>query len=314
MASYRALRAVNYADPNSNAGILMGFTGLCAEDAAADTNAPPAEIFEMAKLWSEYSSAPSFVDGTLRDLADMIDHNWTNTGAAYQNWLGQLETKRAWAERGTAYANKVSGEGWQGFEEHLAKAEAHLNKAWELDPQDASTPYIVMTVELGQGKGRDVMDKWFQRAMVISTNYYEAALSMSYYLEPRWHGSEEEALEFARGCVQSTRWGGRVPLVLVALHHSLAGYYQLREDPQYWRRPHVWPDVRDSYEKFFKLNPDDLEMRQAHAKDAFLCGHMDAFLAQTTRFGSTTNYTLFGGEPKFRQMLAQAAAAPGSSK
>ena len=42
---------------------------------------------------------------------------------------------------------------------------------------------------------------------------------------------------------------------------------------------------------------------------AFLCGHYAEFLAQTKLFSTGTNYSYFGGQARFKQMLARAAAA-----
>jgi hypothetical protein len=145
--------------------------------------------------------------------------------------------------------------------------------------------------------------------MTLATNYYEPVSLMAYYLEPRWYGSEKQALQFARSCVASTDWGGQVPLVLPNVHHSLANFQKRGESPEYWQRPEVWDDVRSAYAKFFKLNPEAWAFRHNYARDAFLCGRYDEFLAQC-RLLPQTNFYQFGGEARFRQMLEQASAAP----
>ena len=40
---------------------------------------------------------------------------------------GWIEIKRAWAARGSGWANTVTEDGWRGFREHLTKAEALLD-------------------------------------------------------------------------------------------------------------------------------------------------------------------------------------------
>ena len=180
-----------------------------------------------------------------------------------------------------------------------------------MNSSNAYTAYLMMKVELGQGRGRDRMEQWFARAMALDTNYYEAANLMSLYLDPRWYGSKEEALAFARKCVTSTNWGGRVPLVLPDLHRSLARYPNSADSPGYWQRPEVWDDVRSAYEKFFRLNPHEFGYRHDYARDAYLCGHHSEFLAQTKLF-PWTNFNFFGGEGKFQEMLARASSGPSS--
>jgi hypothetical protein len=214
----------------------------------------------------------------------------------------------AWVDRGGGFANTVSDKGWEGFSLHLAQAESLLQTAWKMNPTNAQTAYRMMRIELGQGRGRERMEQWFNRAMTLETNYYDATQLMSFYLEPRWYGSEATALEFARSCVASTNWGGTVPLVLRQLHYSLARFYNQAESPAYWRKPEVWADVKSAFERFYQLNPEDVGYRHDYAYDAYLCGQYAEFLAQTKRFAAGTNFTYFGGEAKFKSMLALAAS------
>jgi hypothetical protein len=218
-----------------------------------------------------------------------------------------IEIDRAWGERGGGYADTVSVKGWEGFSEHLKKAEQPLKRAWQMNSNVAQTAYLMMRLELGQGKGRSVMESWFRRAMALETNYYDAALLMAFYLEPRWYGSREATLQFGRQCIASTNWGGQVPLMLRQTHHSLARYYKMTESPEYWQEPQVWKDVKASFEKFFALNPNAVGWRHDYARDAYLCGHYAEFLQQTKLFSGGTNFAFFGGEQKFREMLARAS-------
>ena len=137
---------------------------------------------------------------------------------------------------------------------------------------------------------------------------------MSFYLEPRWHGSEDEALRFARSCVTSTNWNGRVPLILADVHRSLANYYKLSGNSNHWAEPGVWEDIRSSYDKFFKLNPDDYGFRHEYARDAYACQKYDEFLAQTRLFAGGTNFEFFGGQEDFLRMLRKASEAAGTAK
>jgi hypothetical protein len=182
-----------------------------------------------------------------------------------------------------------------------------LKKAWELKPNTYYTAYLMMRLELCQGKGLPVMRQWFDRAMALSPNSIEAAALMGFYLEPRWYGDEKQALQFARSCVESEAYGGQVPRVLAEMHHSLAGYFKLAESPQYWRKPHVWQDVHASWEKFFKLNPEATSWRHNYAKDAFLCGEYKVFLQQAGLFNGHTNFAWFGGREAWDAMVAQAS-------
>jgi hypothetical protein len=304
LVGYRAITAASAAEPGCNLSVRSGQPTWDLEDAARDTNAPPAEVFEVAALWVRQSTQKNWLDYILRNLQPILERNFGRTPEWF-HWRGLVEIARAWGERGGGFASSVKESGWAGFAEHLAQAEHFLTNAWQLNPNNPQTALLMMRVELGQARGRPRMEQWFRRAMALDTNYFDAAAFMAFYLEPRYYGSDEEALKFARTCVTSPAWGGRVPLVLQNTHHSLAAYYKVAEAPSYWQRPEVWRDVSASYEKFFKLNPDAADWRPSYARDAFLCGHYKEFLAQTKLFTST-NYAFFGGEAKFREMLQKA--------
>lgn len=306
-AGMRAAQSGRDADKNSNRSDVISQTTASLEDLARDTNAPVDDVFDAAGTWLNHSHSKDWIRFVTSDLDGILERNWGQTERWFR-FCGDAEVWRAWGERGSSWASTVTEKGFQGFEEHLAKAEKALTKAWQMNSNSAGTAYLMMQVELGQGQGRARMETWFGRAMGLAPNYYDAAKLMSFYLEPRWYGSDSEALAFGRSCVASTNWGGQVPLILAQLHHSLARYHQTT-NAAYWHRPQVWRDVRSSYERFFALNPDAVGWRHDYAKDAYDCGQPAIFLQQTKLFTFGTNHAFFGGEEKFEEMLEKATKA-----
>jgi len=306
-AGMRAVQSARAADKTTNRGKPIEWTTASLEDLARDTNAPVDEVFDAAGTWLNHSHSKDWIKFVTSDLEGILERNWGQTERWFR-FCGDTEVWRAWGERGGGWASSVTEKGLEGFEAHLDKAETFLTKAWQINSNSAGTAYLMMQVELGQGHGRSRMETWFNRAMALETNYYDAAHLMSFYLEPRWYGSEAAALAFARSCVASEKWGGEVPLVLAQLHHSLAKYYQ-QTNSAYWQRPEVWRDVKSSYEKFFALNPDEAGWRHNYAKEAYDCGQPAVFLQQTKLFAFGTNYAFFGGREKFQEMLEKAAAS-----
>ena len=307
-AGIRTAGSLRTANKNSPRGDIVAVFMADLVDLVRDTNAPVKEIFQSVGMLFEHSTDKRWIASVMTMLQPELESRHGQT----EEWLvllGRVEIDRAWGDRGGSYAYKVTDEGWKGFSEHLHKAEAALNKAWELNPTNAFTAYQMMRLELGQGRSMSRMRTWFLRAMTLATNYYDAAWLMAYYLEPRWHGSEEQALAFGRSCVASKEWGGRVPLVLHYLHESLAKYNQLSNSPAYWQRPQVWPDVKSSFDKFFVLNPDDHSYRHDYARAAYYCGQYPVFLEQAKLFSTGTNHTFFGGPEKFQEMVAKASTA-----
>jgi hypothetical protein len=311
-AGMRALSASRAANKETPRGNRIGMVMADLIDLARDTNAPMEEVFQGPNMLFDHSTDKRLVESIMNNIRPLFEPRFGQT----EQWfslIGRSEIALAWGDRGHSYAYKVTDEGWKGFEEHLNKAEAALLKAWELNSTNAWIAYEMMRVELGQGRGKSRMNTWFNRAMALAPDYYDAASLMGYYLEPRWHGSEGEALAFARSCVTSKTWGGRVPLVLHHLHVSLSKYYQLSNSPAYWHRPHVWPDEKSAFEKYFANCPDDVSYRHDYAKAAYDCGQYRVFLEQAKLFSTGTNHTFFGGPENFQAMIQKAGKAASES-
>src|SRR5262245_53732281 len=73
---------------------------------------------------------------------------------------GTVFTHYAWDARGSGTADTVKEDGWKLMAERLAEAEMALTQAWEKRPGDSQAPTQMLAVELGQEKGRAVMETW----------------------------------------------------------------------------------------------------------------------------------------------------------
>jgi hypothetical protein len=271
----------------------------------ADPNVPVEEIDEvfhqvkglLSRNNQQYEAFYKSVEGPLF-------RNWGND---YRPWLfkGRHYRGYAWEARGGGYADKVTETGWELFRERLAIAAEALEKAWKLNSTDARVPTEMIEVIVGQQKSRDTMELWFNRAMKLNTNNYDACRFKQRYLMPIWYGSEEEMLKFGRACVNSTEWGGHVPLNLVDAHDWIAKRPEHRNSKQYWKNPEVWADVKRAYEKFFKLNPDHTGWRHNYARHAYWCEQWNDFNRQLPLLGPI-NYEFFGSKAEFEKMVTEA--------
>lgn len=226
----------------------------------------------------------------------------------------------AWRGRGNGNADKVTEQGWQFFRTRLAEAQKALNRAWALDPGNSAVPTLMIQVAEGQQKKRPEMELWFERAMRLDPDNYEACRSKLHYLYPQWYGSREDMVAFGRECVASTNWGGQVPLVLVDAHSDFARFLNDAEDRNaYWGEPDVWPDIKAAYDKYAEVNPDATRFRYPYAAYAFRCGQWQAFNEQIElirKTGDGLNYGYFGGKDTFDKMvelIKQQTAAPTGS-
>ncbi|MGB8355001.1 MAG: hypothetical protein WCD79_13985, partial [Chthoniobacteraceae bacterium] len=125
---------------------------------------------------------------------------------------GYIEVKRAWDHRGGGYANTVSKEGWQAFKEQYDLARDDYTTAWKLNPKrpDAASEMIGITMA-GNGNPGDTMRLWFDRAVAAQFDYIQAYDAVQWGLRPRWGGSVQKMMQFARLCAETRQYETEVP-------------------------------------------------------------------------------------------------------
>jgi hypothetical protein len=195
----------------------------------------------------------------------------------------------------------VTEEGWKLFEERLAKAKAALEAAWKLDPTDAKVAAQMVTVCMGRGHPREQMEVWFRRAMEADGDCVEACPAKLGYLLPKWHGSEEEVLAFARACVRTGNYEADLPMMLVEAHTELAAH---TEDPgKYLSDPVVWKDIRGVMEEYLKRYPTSKCLRTDYANVATKCLQFREAHRQYQALGADYWRTYFADEAEARQTI-----------
>jgi len=217
---------------------------------------------------------------------------------------GRFYIDYAWEARGSGWAKNVDEDMWKLFADRLSIAEEALNKAWKMDRSLPDTPLAAMRLEVGQGIGRERMELWYQRAVAFPQDRYEAVRQKLWYLQPRWYGSEEECLDFAREVVKSNQFSGREPLHLYHTHESLAAFFK-DQRPDYWNEPQVWPEIKASFERYFELNGEDNSWRHNYVKCAWRCQQWQTLNEQIAKL-TQVNYEYFGGEEAFEKMVQTA--------
>jgi hypothetical protein len=314
-ASYRATMAfwnvhghAPKLHPRASHLIRSSVNYLC--EALFDTTMPPQYAYLSCRtIVDEFDNNSSGRHDMAGSLIPTLQKCWKDHAWA-EYIVGCVYLAKAWEARGVGFANTVDGAGWKTMRERLVDAEKHLKKSFEMDPTDWRVPVKMIKVVMMEESGRAEMEKWFDRAMKIDPNCYEAVSAKIWFLEPRWYSDRDAALEFARECVASKKWAGRIPLALPRLHASLQAYYKI-DQATYYSDPQVWKDIHSAYKRFFELNPTEVGMRHAYARDAYRCGQYAIFLEQLPLFTTGTNFNYFGSKPSFDAMvrLAQENAA-----
>lgn len=302
--AYRETREAVAKDPELPSLLNAASTQLAK--ALDDRSMPVVEADEATEmlLSSFYWANPESWDCYQR-LEPSLTNVWTGTALA-ERVKGQAYLAYAWQARGSGYADTVSKQGWRLFSERLRTAEESLEAAWKLDPNDVRICLTMVRVELGQGKGLARLDTWFQRGMKLDPSNYALCRAKIEYLRPRWYGSIRKMIEFGRECTFNTNYQGSVRLWLADAHFEASREIQDdQERKAYWQQKDVWPDVKVTFEQFFKLYPEETGYRHNYARYAYRCRQWPEFLNQVKLFPST-NHAYFGGLDLFNQMVEYA--------
>jgi hypothetical protein len=278
------------------------------EIALDDKTMPSREASEIAQQALDLAGRTDFHNKTM--VYDAIQKSlMKDFPKSYLPWYlkGSHHVEMAWNARGSGYADTVSKDGWEGFKTNLVVAREALEHAWKLNPREPNIAVRMMSVVLGQGSDRKEMEQWFERAMKLDPNSYDACFSKEQYLESKWYGTDEEAVAFARECVYSNNWGGHIPIVLVLAHNDLNSRLTGAAKSEYWKRPEVWADIKSAYDRYLELNPERTDFYNAYALHAYQAEQWDALNALLTKL-PFTNYDTFGGKAEFDKMIRAAKA------
>jgi hypothetical protein len=268
-----------------------------------DKTIPQREAAEAADFALVVAGRTDFHNKTM--FYDAIQRSlMKNAPDSYLPWYlkGSHCVELAWNARGDGFANTVTPEGWESMKTNLVVAREALERAWKLNPKEPNIALQMMSVNLGQGSDRKEMEVWFDRVMELDTNSYRACWSKEQYLEPKWYGSDEEAVEFGRECVRSSKWGGHVPLILVLAHNDINGRLSGSAKVDYWKQPEVWPDMNSAYVRFFELNPEETQLYGDYALHAYQAEQWAALNEILPKLTST-NFERFGGKAEFDKMI-----------
>jgi hypothetical protein len=282
-------------------------------------------------LVSEVVKVPGMPDGWMTEYPDMITQTAVECGAdrgaivdkifpALQQaapdrpgplvFKGRQYTSWAWDARGSGWANTVTAQGWKLMAQRLALAETALTRAYELGPSDPDAAIGMIGVELGQGKGRDVMEKWFGRAISADPGSLGACRAKLYYLEPKWHGSPQAMLAFGHQCQTTRDYRDGVPYILLDAYVALSKYVD--NETAFWHDPAVWKDIESVVKHGVEMYPDNAHDRSIYAYWAWRCGHWSVASAQFKLLGDKLDKSVFDNDTrKIEQARTESAQNAG---
>jgi hypothetical protein len=254
---------------------------LLPKSFAEDGAGTPLEHVWSENLAGTVTDLFKVTEGSLKAAYDRADAALSKVPAAKIVRLiyrGVIYKDYAWEARGTGAANTVSPE---NFEERLRESERALLAAWALNPGHVIIANSMLTVVMGLNQDRRTMEQWFERAMTLDDNNYTACVRKLYYLYPRWHGSQEEAVAFGRECRDTRNFASGIPLILAEVHLDTFLWLPKERQKEYVQNAEVWKDLSETYEERLRHYPDDTRSRKRYA---LFCWYAERYAEAAKQF------------------------------
>ncbi len=205
-------------------------------------------------------------------------NEWCKTNqASYLAYLnrGIYYRNLAWQGRGEQYFHKLSTEQKGVFQERLPMAEADLKKASEINPKSAEA--WSRLIEIAAIKGdRKTAQMYFDKAMELDNSYFPAYFNYWYFVTtPKWGGSSEEMLSFARQSVASHLTEPRFNLLISRSYMEIKQTVlkaSFSDIAQYFHQEKVWNEIKDAHESYLFKYPKAIIARNYYAYFAYLAG------------------------------------------
>jgi hypothetical protein len=191
----------------------------------------------------------------------------------------------AWDGRGGRDVAHVTDNAKSVFASRLEAAEQEAAKAAAIDPLSPVVAPLMLTIELGQGVGRERMESWFHYGTAVDPGSYQIYAQKLRYLEPQWYGSPKDMIAYGEELLAAKQWNLKVPFVLAFAYFQLGQRY---EDPSefYQEKPQTCRDIEAIYDGYLKQYPDAAYERSGYALMLYYCGDYAAANQQFTMLGS----------------------------
>ncbi|WP_204000336.1 hypothetical protein [Virgisporangium aurantiacum] len=177
--------------------------------------------------------------GSERFLQRVVDTQRDSSLA--RTLLGARFIVTAWDARGATRAKYVKGDQWRVFHDHLRRADGLLADATAIDPFNAAAWSERVTAARGLSLGQDEGRRRYERAAELCDAPYGAQRQLLQTLCPKWGGSVDAVLAFARECAESAKPGELGAANVAAAHAEIA----LDDDDAGVARHLTVPQVRE---------------------------------------------------------------------
>jgi len=174
--------------------------------------------------------------------------------------------------RGTDYIKTVSKADLKVFYQCLDSAKSYLDRATQLNPDDPEPYTALLEIGLHEGWSTGHMEPFFQKALQSAPGYESAVWTMGLHHSPLWGGSDHRMNQFVSEYCRTAPKGSYLRLLVVRYHEEI---WKTRNcDRNYFAgdsRP--WREVKQEFEDYLAIHPDDLSTRSWYSSLAFSGEH-----------------------------------------
>jgi hypothetical protein len=216
---------------------------------------------------------------------------------------GDFLVDYAWKARGSGLAKTVTPEGGKLFEERIAQAHKRLVRAHELAPDRPEAATVMIAVAMASGMDRAHMEVWFTRAMEADPDNINACLAKITYLQPKWHGSLDEVVDFADQCLRTKNWSSYIPLTAAAGVTDLYQCFPREVFRGTISHPLIWNRVEAAYNGMLAAYPDDRSTRTMYAVWCSRAGQWKLAKEQFDTLGDNVWLERFKNKEEWQNMV-----------
>lgn len=188
-------------------------------------------------------------------------------------FAGVSKTCLAWIARTAALGSSVSQDKAEKFFGLLEEAFDHLQRADDLNPEDAEICARMIRVCMGLQTDTATAASYFEAARKLVPNHLIAHLMMINYLNPKWQGSLEEMQAFAHTMYEETGSSLLITLKLFSLVEEWL-YYGMNDEQKkkdnFFKDPALKSTIRAMYDDYREEEEGKLLIPYVYNYFAFL--------------------------------------------
>lgn len=286
----------------------------------------PAETKALSDiLWKSCFGGinnPEVPEWEARDLADLLSTRWMyapkdareevdaqidaafvarfGRSAAFHYLRGARASRIAWRIVDNGH---TKSEEWVEYTQNFTLARSELEQAWRADPKDLEAAVAMIGVCQGLTLPRTEMEKWYQRALATGKDSSDAIDAKLDYLWDPSLGSTGERLAFGREVLKRPDSAWTAATTLWGAHWREQTWAML--PPDYFQRPDVWQDIKESLSTYLERYPEAENMRMHYTYHAWLARDWPVFREQFPQLSpERLDPRFIGGEGSFAAMRA----------